>query len=378
MNTNKISFFVFIALLLINCSITNGQEILLTIEEIQNKEHKTLAALKKLEKKPRKKPRQERFINAFNESVSENEFAYASSSSDNDWEKMINALNSLELINLRAKFSKAASNLIKINSYSTQIDSVKALAIDKLYNGGKKIIDENSNNFAFKNAYELFYRLNQIHPNYKDVESLIDLTLLNGTKNVYFEPVTSDNMGNQIQFGTTANDYIRDYLINDLSNNLVGSKLDKSSGIGADYIVSIRWKSINVSPERNNNEKYDRTIEVKENGVKKKVSAQVIYNIFYKDYSATLNSTLKDIADNSIIIDKDFQGFFTDERIKVSYSGDKRALTNEDLNHINNAHQFVDYSGSKAVKSLYGSKIHNQLLYELGYLLNWNYRFIKP
>ena len=362
-----------------------AQERILTTQEIEVNEQKVITAFEKFQKKPKNKRVKEKFISRYDNSISEyksrlNILSESSQLEDKNWEGQINALKSLQYLNVLAKSSNTTSFIITKN-YAYQIDSISDLATISLYNKGKESLARNENAFALEIAYGYFHRVLQLNPNYNDTKQLIDLAILKGTKTVYFEPVRCDNLGNYFEWGSNnssaSSDYIITSLLNDLSIDNVGSRFinDKFT---ADRIVEMKWVSINISPERNNKYSFERSRQIKENGVEKTVYATVNYNERYKDVTGQLNVRIKDVKTQDYIVNKQFSGTTFFSKTEANYKGDERALTNEDNNTITNTNAFISFNpeGYELTTKMYSEAIHNQVLYHIGRLLNWNYESI--
>ena len=210
------------------------------------------------------------------------------------------------------------------------------------------------------------------------MKELIDLAVLKGTKNIFFSPVRYENLGNFIEWGndnsSMSSDYIIKSLINDLSINNVGSRFVNNIR-DADWVVEIKWGSINMSPERNDKYTIERSTKIKIDGKEKTVYATVNYNERFKDVSGELICKIKDTKTQDYIIINNFIGTTFFSKVEATYTGDKRALTYEDNNAINdiNAFNFFTPESYELTTKMYSEAIHQQVLENIGRLLNWNY-----
>lgn len=362
-------------------SFISAQEQILSIKDIEQNERKTIKAIEKFQKRSKKKKIKEQFISQYNNSVSNLLSRYNILSSDNqfedkNWEGMINSLKTLQYLNTLVKSSDATS-FISAKDYSSKIDSVSKLAQESLYNKGKQILDKDDNDDKSQEAYGYLKRVSQIEPDYLNTKALMELAVMRGSKNIYFSPVRYDNLGNYIEWGTgnssMSSDYIINSLVDDLSVDNAGSRFVENS-IDADWIIEMKWMSVDISPETTNKKPFERSAKIKENGIEKTVNATVTYTERYKTVSGTFKLKMKDVSTQDYFISEEFSGttFFT--KVEAKYTGDKRALTNEDSNVINNTNNFYfTIEGYELTTKMYSNAIHQQVLDKIGRLINWNY-----
>ena len=372
--------------ILLICGISQlafAQEQLLTGTEIEKREHHLLTTLNKLDHKPKKKRLQEKTVSLFNKSNSKHKtqlhiLTKANVLDDTNWEGILNTLKSLQYINTITKNSEA-KHIIKTEDYSKAIDSVTILATQTLYDEGALIIVNHTTPYAYSAGYKFMKRVIALNPNYKDARSLMDKTILKGSKNIYFEPVTYANLGNYIEWGSNnasmSSDYILDHLIKDLSKDLIGSHFLKSKDQTSDWNVLLTWNSVNISPERYNPYTIERSKIIKENGQEKTIKATVNYKERLIDVSGSLNCTIKDAKNGDILFNQDFSGITFFSRKEASYTGDKRALTYDDNKAITDSQAtFYSSDGYSLTTKMYTEALHNQIIKEIGTLLNWNYK----
>ncbi|QKX06477.1 hypothetical protein HN014_16665 [Aquimarina sp. TRL1] len=357
------------------------QEKLLHIENIEANEHKVIKAFGKLKKRPKKKRLQEKFSIVFNNAISKHKdrlhtLSHPSPIEDKNWEGLTNALRSIQFLN-----ELATSSGITPLTKTPSIDSITALATTDLYTKGKASLNKTENSYAYEIAYTYLTRALQFTPNYKDLKKLIDITIAEGTRNVYFTPVTYQNLGNYVEWGndnsSVSSDFIIEHLSKDISVNNVGSHFVQNK-LKADRVIAIEWVSINISPEKNHQYTIKRSSQIMENGKEKTVSATVHYHKKHKDITGTLNIKIKDTKAAPYLINENLSGTRTFEKTEVTYTGDKRALTQEDKSFINNSYgtnnlNFNYTNNYNLITEMYLDTIHNQVLNHIGKLLNWNY-----
>lgn len=417
---NKIIIVLFLVLL---SNLCLAQDLLLNKDEIANITEPTLNALKKFEKRPKRKRRKRRLLKEYNKIVETyplETILNKQSQSNNDWEQKLNALNIFQYLTENISKTKSASTIIRMNDNKYVIDSLSKEASTSLYNEGKRIIDNLENEFSYMNAYQLLYRANQISPNFENCRKLLNWASASGTKTVSFMPLKpfesvaiNTTFDSEKGFNSTPSLYIQmgydttffDSLINDPNLNGTGSQLVNNKNIGADWIVDIQWKSIEA-PSRLEEIKISRSKEIEENRVKKTIKAEVTYKKRIVDMRGIMSVKVTSKISDSIIVEREVIGYEKFIYVFVEYSGDKKALTQQDLYYksqqdqpfkgslpfvgnksfSNNQFELNNYNNQSfkheiitghLIQKLYESVIYPKLVDELGYLLNWDYPFLR-
>ncbi len=233
------------------------------------------------------------------------------------------------------------------NDYTSQIIEYKNKAVEYLYYDALSLLESN-NKLDIRQAHEQLQYLNAISPDYKDVQTFIEIAYNNGLDYVL---VTIKNGTQQI-----IPDRLEEELLNfdtyGLNNFWTVYHGQAHSDVTYDFSMDLNLLQINISPELINNRERLRKKEIidgweyllDENGnvlkdslgndikVDKKVivkarlfeieqtkSAQVIGKVLYKDL---INGNISDTFP--------IQGQFQFNNLYARFRGDKRALTKQD------------------------------------------------
>jgi len=381
MKTMKKIIIILVSFLLFS-EFFYAQEQLLSDTQIEQNEKKVLKSFKKLQKKQNKKRFKKRFIKYFNESIKKNTAKLNSlmqpdSDFEPNWEGILNKMYTLQyLYNIsNLPFTK---ELVSAQDYTLKMDSITNLATQNMYRLGKELIQKKETPFAYMAAYHYLIRVENLHPNYLDTRQLIEEILKKGRKRVYFTPVTYDNLGSFVEFGfgksnsSMSSDFIIKNLINELQIDNPNAIFVKNPS-EADWIISLKWESVNIGNKRFREYTEDRSAEITENGKKITVKATIKFVITTIDVSGKLYYQIKD-KNNNLIENRTISGYSPFSKKEATYTGDKRALTQNDLTFVNNQSFFVYVDDNyDLLTKMYLNEIQPQLMEDIGPLLNWNY-----
>lgn len=242
---------------------------------------------------------------------------------------------------------------INFNDYSNQIITYQNKVSQYYYTLSKELMS-NSNKLDYREAYELLSYIDKINPNYRDIRQLMREAHLKGSDFVF---VSLENRTGQIIPQQLENELLAldTYGLNDFWT-VYHSTID--STINYDYAMHLQFNRILISPEQIKERQLLRQREIvdgweyvlDENGNVEKDSlgndikidklvtirarffevqqlkvSQVVADVIYKDLKTA--QTLDVFTINSGF---EFNNLFG------RYRGDKRALTQKDLDIINN------------------------------------------
>ena len=334
---------IFLVSFLLLTEFFYAQEQLLSDTQIEQNEKKVLKSFKKLQKKQNNKRFKKRFIKNFNASILKNTTELNSlmqpiSDFEPNWEGILNKMNTLQYLH-NISTSPVTKELVNAQDYTLKMDSITNVATQKMYRLGKELIQKKETPFAYMSAYNYLTRVENLHPNFLETRQLIEEVLMKGRKRVYFSPVTYDNLGSFVEFGfgknnsSMSSDFIIKNSLNELQIDNPNSIFVKSPN-EADWNVNLKWESVNMGNKRFREYTEERSSEITENDKKTTVKATVKFVITTIDVSGKLNYQIKD-KNNNIIVNRTISGYSPFSKKEATYTGDKRALTNEDLNIIN-------------------------------------------
>jgi len=241
----------------------------------------------------------------------------------------------------------------KFNDYSDEILKFRDETSDYLYEKGISLLDSDSKSMI-REAYNTFSYIESINPNYEKTRELIEEAHLRGTNYVI---VNIENQTNQI-IPNRLEDDLLNFNTYGLNQFWTVYHAYQQENLDYDYAMTLQLNRINISPEQikereivrekeivdgwkykldskgnvmkdtlGNDIKIDKIIKVKArfSEFTQLKSTQVIGNVIYLD-----------LKSNQLVDTFSIESEFVFRNIYAAFRGDKRALTKEDLNLLNN------------------------------------------
>lgn len=226
------------------------------------------------------------------------------------------------------------------------IQKAKLSAAGEFYNQGLEFLNYDNKQAASK-AYDLFVKAEKAVPDYKDVAELKREALEKATIKVVIKPVGYSRYS--WNYWGYQNDWLQQQIVNDLnaqSYRDVRFYTDWNAGtsqINPDRIVEINFTEIFVGSVFTDRRNYERSIQV-ETGKTKSIPPQPVYGTVtakvyvtrkYMESRATLECRIYDwVSGNNLLYDR-FPERNNWQTETATYTGDRRALTDEDWRRIN-------------------------------------------
>ena len=169
---------------------------------------------------------------------------------------------------LPLKLIKEGRNAIfPFDNYSDQIISSKNALSAYLFANAKKLMGT-SDKMNFRKAYDDLDYLNQINPNYKNVQQLMDDAKFKGSDYVL---VSTKNETNMV-IPTRLQSDLLDFSTMGLNDKWTVYHSNKQKGFDYDYGMVINFRQINVSPEQIKEREFVKERIIKD-GIKKLIDA---------------------------------------------------------------------------------------------------------
>jgi hypothetical protein len=276
--------------------------------------------------------------------------AYAATTQLSKWDNMINEYQDLQRAYDLIMNSTAAYKLVTPESYSTNLLQCRDSAAGVYYQTGLSYLQQPGRENA-KKAYNNFQRVKSYDADYKEVNEKMDDAYQKAMVNVMIMPVDE----RQVQQGIgilgrdISSEYFQQNLLSDLSGNeryaarFFNSKTMGGNQIDPDWIISFRARSLNVAPPVNaySERKVSAPIKIGTDSSGAPIYNNVFATIFVTrsemTSSADLEMTITDTDNNSIIIAKTYNQEYKWSQETATFNGDRRALSQSDLNMLTNA-----------------------------------------
>jgi hypothetical protein len=309
--------------------------------------------------------------------------AYHAYQQTGKWDVLITEYEFLQMAYDAIINSSEAFKLVTPESYTVNIFNTKDSAAMAFYNMGMLYLDKTGRDNA-KIAYNNFYKANQYAPNYKDANDKMKVAYNHAMINVVIKPFDESAVYNQSSWRafnfSSKNEYFEQNLINDLANNNSAVKVfgfvdSKRLNVKTDWTIDLRLKKLDFpNPEVVNTSKnVSRQIKIgtdtSGNPVYNTVNATINTNSSRFNAIAELEMSINNLIENKNIDTKTYRQNYQWQQDVVTFSGDKRAISNTDWDLINNSGA-NDPRKEEIVDELY-KKIYTRVLNGVKQAINW-------
>ncbi len=299
------------------------------------------------------------------------------------WDVLITEYEYLQMAYDAIINSTEAFKLVTPESYAVNIFTTKDSAALAFYNLGNLYLDKTGRDNA-KIAYNDFYKANNYIPNFKDANEKMKIAYNHAMINLVINPFDESAVFNQpfwraFNF-SIRNDYFEQNLINDLSNNNSAVKIfgfvdSKRLNAKSDWTIDLRLKKLDFpNPEVVNTSKnVSRQIKIGTDTsgkpVYNTVNAIILTNSSKFSALAELEMSINNLIENKNIYTKTYRQTYEWRQDVVTFSGDKRAISNSDWDLINNSGA-NDPRKDEIVEELF-KKIYTRVLNGVKQAINW-------
>jgi len=340
---------IFASLFIISCEVSN--------KAVSSSEDRVFYdALKKLNKKPADQALRQQAADYFNQAVKLHQdriSAYRTSSELSRYDNILAEYNTLQRLSEDVRTSSIYREVSAIN-YFSDIQAVKEEAAAAYYNEGITYMNMQDRESA-KQAYNMFRKSQQYVSGYKDASVLMKRAYENSIVNVVINPPQNNSFYNN----WNNNDFRTMYLDEQLARDLGGPY---ASGISARFYTNAEVRRNNIQPDwmidiimdnmnqQPNTSRFSRNISRQIQTGSDTSGKPVMQTV-----RATLNITRYEYPGNSNIeyriTDVQTRENIAWERIPLNYdrnfetatySGDSRALSQEDWAMVNNSNMPVN------------------------------------
>ncbi len=347
----KITFLLSLLLLLSNCALKHTQELVhsgdydnaisIVVSSLaSNKDKKSKQEYVSLLEEAFAKAK-ERDTNALNVLEKENnpaqiERVYQLYVGLNNRQEKIKPLLPLQL------FKENRTAVFAFENYNDKLVATKNALSNYLYTNAKALL-KSTKKMDFRKAFDDFTYLNQINPNFKDVNELLKEAKFKGSDYVLVSTKNETNMIIPVRLQNDLLDF-NTYGLNDKWTVYHNTEQD---GIRYDFGVRIRFREIIISPEQIKEKEFIKERRIKD-GQKKLIDAngkevldekgKVVFVDNFKDVTVKVNEfrqfkscmiTAKvdysNWANNQLLQSFPLSSEFIFENIYANYKGDRRA-----------------------------------------------------
>ncbi len=303
------------------------------------------------------------------------------------WEKIISEYDQLQSAYNAIINSTPAFRLVTPQNYSADLLESKQQAAQEYYAEGESYINKDGRDNA-KKAYGYFQKSDKFVPGFKDAKEQMNNAYDLSIVNVVVNPVQDNSFFFNSGWGNSgynySNEYFQQTLVRDLqtanSNGRYAARFytdweARRDNIQPDWAVDLRLRDMNLPNPTAYNYVQNRNAQVR-NGTD--TSGKPIYKTVYATVnisrqsfiaSANMELNITDLHTRRSISFRNFREDYRWQEERASYSGDSRALTNEDWTIINN--QSYHTPRREDVLSELYRKIYPQVKNSVSYSVDW-------
>jgi hypothetical protein len=340
-------------------------------------------AVKKLQKDPDDGETKALLKNAYRFAVEKHEDkvrTLSNSTSDNRYEKIYNEYRQLQNLYEAVQQSPAAASTVKAADYSNYLQTYKDKAAEVHYEKGLRWMEDATNKTAFREAYNEFRQAARFKSNDVDVKKKMQQAYDAAVVKVVIAPMDNYafNYGyrnNSYQIRNFQEDVIRNLRYN-TGNEFVQFYSDwdaRSNRIQPDEILEMRMGRTDIGRpyDQNNTRQASKDVVVKEI-VYKPDSVVKQYAKVYAQITTTQRTMVSE--GELFVTSRDTNGrilwsdvFRGEHRWQVqfaTYTGDERALSDNDRSLLNNRNNYNMPSEDEVLRNVL-QQIQNEMNYRL-------------
>ena len=312
--------------------------------------------------------------------------AYTASQQINKWDHIVSEYEHLQSAYNSIMSVPAAYKVVQPESYSSKLLAAKESAADTYFESGLVYFNKPGRDNA-KAAYLAFKKASSFVPSYRDVAEKMKIAYENAIINVVVNPIQDNYFFSNNGWGSWgmnySNEYFQQKLLQDLTNyNRTPARYynlweAQRMNLVPDWTIDFRVKSVLVPrPETTNSSKQiNKQIQI---GVD--TSGRPVY----VTATATLNTTVTSfvskaslevgITDLASKISKSYRVYnesYRWEQKSATFSGDRRALSQNDWDLINNSVSINMMPKKEEILVELYKKIYPQVLSQIRVAVSW-------
>jgi tetratricopeptide (TPR) repeat protein len=343
-------FFITVTALLVSCKTAKK------MYEKGNYDEAVELAAKKLQKKPNDAATLDILQNAYRYAVEDHESRIrnnASSNNDLRWEWTYNEYLDLQRLYEAIRNTPAVFDVVRPTDYSSYVVTYKEEAGNARYDRGLELMQNNTRN-SFKQAYFEFQKALALKPGDLSAKQKMDEAFSNAVINVVVLPVVQSGFQHSsYNYGfVNFDNQVLQYLNNNNGSYFVRyySPAEASSfNVRTDQIVEMRFSNIDIDRYRDyrDTKEVSKQVVVKETVIKPDsiikeyatVKAKITTTRRTLQSNGLLQVTVRDF-NNQWLWSETYRGDYNWSSEFSTYTGDARALSEEDKKLINRKEEF--------------------------------------
>ncbi len=302
------------------------------------------------------------------------------------WDMILGEYNILQSMYDAITGVEAANRLVLAVNYLNDIYYTKEDAAADYYQSGNSLMQSTDKNDA-KQAYKYFKRSGELVPGYKESKARMDEAYRNAIINVIINPVQDNSFFFNSSWGNYGTNYSNQYFQQTLVRELGGKyssiypadfytdREARSDNVEPDWVINLALRNMDIPRPLTNN--YSRTVSKEvEAGkdttgkpMRKTIYATINITKRYFTARAQMDVTITDAYRRKNISYNTYNATYDWQEENATYTGDSRALSNEDWALINNK-GYNDPRKEDVLNELY-RKLYPQVKNMITYAVDW-------
>ncbi len=305
----------------------------------------------------------------------------------NHWDKLVEEYNTLQNMHDAIVNSDASNNLVSAVNYQTALYDTKQQAAEEYYAQATSLLQSTYRDDV-KTAYNYFKKADKWIPGYKDARAKMDEAFANATLAVVVNPVQDNSFFFNAGWGNTGYNYSNEYFQQNLIRDLGGKYASRypakfytewearRDNVTPDWVVDLTLRNLDIPRPYSNN--YNRSVS-KQIEVGKDTSGRPIYQtvnatmvINKQSFTARaqMDVNITDVVTRKNISYNSYNDDYRWEEERATYTGDSRALSDNDWAMINNSRYNQQPTKEQVLNELY-RKIYPLVKSRISYAVDW-------
>ncbi|RYF90278.1 MAG: hypothetical protein EOO03_04045 [Chitinophagaceae bacterium] len=304
------------------------------------------------------------------------------------WDKILNEYNDLQELYEAIINSPAAFKLLSPRNFNTELLETQDGAAAAYYQEADELLNNGGRDNA-KKAYSYFKKTDKYVPGYKEVRVKMNQAYEDAIVDVVINPVQDNSFFTNTGWGRSGLDYSNEYFQRSLVRDLSYENANRNyaarfysdweaqrANVAVDWVVDLRLRNMDFAPPQRTNYSQNRSAQI-HNGtdtsgkpIYKTVTARVNITRLNLTARADMDVLIKDLENNRIINSRNFREDYRWQEQQASFTGDSRALNQDDWNMINNNNFNAMPARDRVLEELY-RKLYPQVLNNIKYAVSW-------
>ncbi|MBS1509311.1 MAG: hypothetical protein JST86_00605 [Bacteroidetes bacterium] len=312
--------------------------------------------------------------------------AYESYREISRWDKILGEYNILQDMFIAITNSGSASRLVTPVNYQNNIYDVRQQAADDYYTQATGLLQSNRRD-DIKLSYKYFNKSDVLVPGYKDAKAQMEEAYRNAIINVVINPVVDNSFFYNAGWGNTGYSYSNEYFQQNLVRELGGiyatrypakfyTDLEaRGENIQPEWVVDLTLRNMDIPrpsmeiTTRNVSRQIENNKDSTGKSIYQTVYATITVKRSYFVARAQMDVNIVDVNTRKTISFNSYSNSYNWEESHATFTGDRRALSNDDLVLINNT-RYNEPRKEEVLSELY-RQIYPQVKNRISYAVDW-------